>query len=322
MSFVSRQKRPGLRLGALASDHVTIVMATYNGAKNIDAQLGSLAAQTHTNWSLIVSDDGSTDDTMQRVARFAAEHPGHRIIRLRGPKKGSAMNFLSLLRAAGNAPFVAFADQDDVWLPDRLERGLAVLAAIHGPAVYGGRTIIADAELKPLRLSPNFSRRPEFRNALVQNIAGGNTMLLNRAALDILQPASAKVSDLIAHDWWTYQMVTAVGGRMIWDRRPTVLYRQHGNNQIGANDTITASMERARNLLSGKFSQDCTTQIEALAPHRLKMTNEARASFDAFREPRSSGWQSRLIAFKRAGLWRQTWRGTAALWIAMFLGKF
>ncbi len=193
MSF-DRSFQNGTRTHAVASpQHVTIVMATLNGAWAIDAQLASIARQTHKDWSLIVSDDGSDDDTLDRVARFARRLPTHRIVGLRGPGRGSAMNFLSLLRAAGTSPWLAFADQDDVWLPDRLERGLKALTDIDGPAIFGSRTIIADRDLNPLRLSPCFLKPTGFRNALVQNVAGGNTMLLHRAPLDLLQPASLAV---------------------------------------------------------------------------------------------------------------------------------
>ncbi len=321
MSLLRPDRRHGFRRTHSGPEHVTILMATRDGGRTIDAQMQSFAGQSHDDWSLIVSDDGSTDDTLVRVGEFSDRYPDRRVTRLKGPKEGSAMNFLSLLRAAGDSPFVAFSDQDDVWLPDRLARGLAALRDITGPAIYGSRTIIVDDDMTPLRLSPDFSKPPGFGNALVQNIAGGNTMLLNRAALDCLQPSSSKVRRLIAHDWWAYQALKAIGGHMIWDSVPTVLYRQHGKNQIGANDTLRASAHRAVRLFSGEFSEWCSVQAQALAPLRDEMTPEAKAQFKAFEAVRSRRLSERFAAFANAGLYRQSARGTFALCCAVALGR-
>ncbi len=304
-----------------APNHVTILMATKDGASTIDAQLHSIGAQTHRDWSLIVSDDGSSDDTLDRVRAFSDRHPQNRVICLRGPKLGSAMNFLSLLRAAGNAPWVAFSDQDDYWLPERLSRGLNMIEAHKGPAIYGGRTIITDSSLTPLRLSPAFQRPTGFGNALVQNVAGGNTMLLNRAALDALQPASRFVRQLVAHDWWCYQIVTSMGGKMIWDPTPTVLYRQHATNQIGANDSWRASLNRARRLCTGEFCDWCDVQMAALTPQSSRMTRQARSQLLAFARLRTARGPNRLRALYQAGIYRQTLRGSLALWVAGVLGR-
>ncbi|MXQ09135.1 glycosyltransferase [Alphaproteobacteria bacterium GH1-50] len=315
-----RPPLPGLarRVGP---KHVTIVMATFNGGWTIDAQLTSIARQSHTDWSLIVSDDGSTDDTVARVQRFAALHPERKIITLRGPGKGAAMNFLSLLRAAGGAAYLAFADQDDYWLPDRLSRGLAALDGLDRPAIYGSRTVIADHDLTPLRLSPAFVRPTGFRNALVQNVAGGNTMLLNRKALDLLQPASSRIDRLIAHDWWAYQLVTAAGGEMILDPRPSLLYRQHGANQVGANDTTRARIARIGAVLNGRFAGWIDVQYAALDAARDAMTPEARVTFDAARTVRRHGALGRLAGLWRTGLYRQTGPGSLALWGAALIGR-
>src|SRR5690606_39980404 len=104
---------------------VTILMATRNGGKFLRAQLASIAGQSHGDWSLDVSDDGSTDGTTGIVAEFAAAHPERRGRLLRGPGRGGAANFLSLVaRAGGRADYYAFAAQDDVGEHSRLARGL------------------------------------------------------------------------------------------------------------------------------------------------------------------------------------------------------
>lgn len=301
--------------------HVAILLATHNGAGTLPDQLSSLKGQSHGDWSLIVSDDGSTDATRAIVRQFARDNPGRRVALLRGPGRGSAQNFLSLLRAARNVPFAAFCDQDDVWLPAKLTRAVRALVPVRGPAIYGSRTIIADAALRPLRLSPHFRRPTGFRNALIQNVAGGNTMVMNRAALDLLQPASRHATGIVSHDWWAYQAVTAAGGAMVYDRRPSLLYRQHGANQIGANDTAAAMLRRLGLIFEGRFARWMDGQIAALEGLRPQMTDEASQALDRLIAARRGSLPRRLSGILRAGLYRQTRRGTLALWLAAASGR-
>ena len=108
--------------------HVRILMATFQGATHLPAQLASFEAQSHADWSLWASDDGSTDATPDLLRAFAARHPG-RVRLIDGPRKGSAANFLHLLGHPDLPPgLTALSDQDDVWLPHRLMRGLQQLS--------------------------------------------------------------------------------------------------------------------------------------------------------------------------------------------------
>ena len=306
--------RPGPR-------HVTILLATYNGAALLKPQLTSFIGQTHDDWSLLVSDDGSTDGTRTIIQEFAKAHPSRRITLIRGPERGSAQNFLSLLRAAGRAPFVAFADQDDLWLKHKLSRAVSLIGREDRPTIYGSRTIIADQNLAPQRLSLLFKRPPSFRNALVQNIAGGNTLVLNRAALERLQPASRTAKRIVAHDWWSYQMVTGMGGSMIYDATPGLLYRQHSKNQIGANDTVQAMAARMQRLVDGRFSSWLDAHFEALNGARPWLTPDAIETLEACASLRSPSLIGRIRALRQSGICRQTCKGSAALVLAAACGR-
>lgn len=303
------------------TDHVTILMATYNGSAHLDEQLESFCAQTHSNWSLLVSDDGSSDNTCPIIRGFAQRHPERRVTLLRGPGKGAAANFLSLLRAAGRTPWIAFSDQDDFWFADKLERAVSALKKFSGPGIYGGRTIIANRNLKPLRKSLMFQRPPSFGNALVQNIAGGNTMVVNRAALDILQPASRYADQIISHDWWCYQLVIGSSGRMIYDTEPCLLYRQHGANQIGANDSAVAALSRIKRLFQGHFANWTDGHIAALNKSRRWMSPAALKQLTLYSCLRKRGPIARILLLRRLGIFRQSRRGTLALWLAAGLGR-
>ena len=218
-------------------DHRTVIlMATYNGAAHLGEQLRSLREQTETNWILVTRDDHSTDGTADILAGFASAcEPGKVVIITSGPERlGPLDNFLTLLAHAPIGARYAFCDQDDVWLPNKLVRAVKAFRGYpdNMPVLYCSRQVIVDETLGRLGLSPDVPRPPSLSNALVQNIATGNTVVINEAARrDILAtPAPAN----LFHDWWSYLVVTAVGGAVIFDRRPSILYRQHGLNAVGA----------------------------------------------------------------------------------------
>ena len=181
----------------VGEDHVCVLLALYNGARTLGAQLESIEAQSHQDWSIIISDDGSSDDWFHIVKQIAKRRVPGRTWVTRGPQQGYARNFLKLAVQAGPmVPYVAFCDQDDVWLEQKLSRALSHLKTVPAgvPAIYAGRTMICDDELHELRPSQLFKRSPGFGNALVQSIGGGNTMVLNRPALDILQDTAPKAT--------------------------------------------------------------------------------------------------------------------------------
>ena len=128
-------------MSAPSSPPVRILLATWNGAAHLSEQLDSYLAQDHGNWALWVSDDGSDDGTWEILEDFRAAHPDREIRLLRGPGQGAAANFLSLLTHPELPPGpVALSDQDDVWKPCRLSRGLAAVHVDAGPALYGAIT--------------------------------------------------------------------------------------------------------------------------------------------------------------------------------------
>ena len=136
--------------------HVAVLMATYNGAEFLSEQLDSLAVQTHGNWRLWVSDDGSADATIDILRRYQKVWREDRLILLSGPGRGFQANFLELTaRPDISADYYAWSDQDDVWLPEKLARALERLEHLgpDRPALYCGRTILKELLLKIEQLS-------------------------------------------------------------------------------------------------------------------------------------------------------------------------
>ncbi|MCP5037508.1 MAG: glycosyltransferase [Rhodobacteraceae bacterium] len=305
---------------------IVVLMAVMNGADNLQAQLESIAAQTHRNWQILASDDGSTDETIQILRDFCAQ--GHQVQLLKGPEQGAAANFMSLARAAGeyakDGCWLAFADQDDVWLPEKLERSVTRLQAgspAERPALYCSRSWITRADLTGRQLSPPVPRAPGFRNALIQNIAAGNTICLNSAGSRLIINAAREAGEVVMHDWWTYQIVTGAGGEVLHDDDPTLLYRQHGANHIGANNSLRAKGRRISMLFDGGFRKWNDLNIKALKRSRARLTDENLALVEAFAHMRDKSLLTRLRMLHRLGLYRQTRAATLSLWLAAMLRR-
>ena len=216
---------------------------------------------------------------------------------------------------------VAFSDQDDVWLPDKLDRGLHALETHHArPALYGTRTIIVDEALRQIGYSPLFQRTPHFANAIVQSIAGGNTMLMNAAAHKLLRSTHSDL-DLVTHDWWAYQLISAAGGIVIYDPKPSLLYRQHGGNLIGSNSGPRAQLNRWRAVMNNRFSDWNSRNIAALEACQGQISPDNLNLLRAFQTVRQKQGAKALRMLRETGIYRQTISGNRSLELAAFLGK-
>lgn len=243
-----------------------ILLATHNGAAHLAEQLQSYLDQDHANWGLWVSDDGSEDGTWDILCAFQAAHPTRDIHLLRGPRRGAAANFLSLITHPDLPPGpVALSDQDDVWLPHRLSRALEVLGRAQGPMLYGSTTIETDPDLNPLPRQKTTLPPPSFANAMVQNIVAGNTTTLNAPALAALRAGGAP--DVPYHDWWIYLRLAGVGAQIMLDDTPLLFYRQHAGNVIGAHSGTSARLQRAASLLGGDYRNWIHANLTALLTH-------------------------------------------------------
>lgn len=302
---------------------ITIALATYQGARFLLPQLDSFAAQTFADWRLLISDDGSTDDTLDISAGFASSHPAGRVRIIGGPGRGSTSNFLHLIEQADPDHWLALSDQDDVWLPDKLERAARFLKDQNGPAVYAARTTICDEALNPVAPAPAFVRPLRFRNALIQACLPGNTTVLNQSAAALLRRATraAREAGIISHDWWIYQLLSGAGAAMMRDRAQVLLYRQHPENLMGRNDTTRARAARLNMLTDGTFAGWLRQNQAALMPVQELLTPENRDLLHRFGHALERPGPAMMAAFIRMGLYRQTRSGTAAVMAAALAGR-
>ncbi|NDV02630.1 glycosyltransferase [Pseudoroseicyclus tamaricis] len=302
----------------MAAPHIHILLCTHNGGPHLADQLESYGAQAHGDWSLWVSDDASTDDTRATIARFADRHPGRQVRLFDGPALGPAANYLSLLlRPEIPDGWVAFSDQDDVWLPHKLKHGLAEMGA-RGAQVYASRTILTDAHLTRIGPSVVHRRGPSFSNALVQNILAGNTLILDPDAFARLRAMTAAALqegiDPPHHDWWIYLAMSGAGLPIVNDMRPGLLYRQHATNSLGAHRGLRAGTARATLLKDRHYAGWLATNLAALSAASMYMTPPNRTLAEAFGAMRQvKGGAARLAELRRLGLKRQSWRGDLVL---------
>jgi len=242
---------------------IQVLLSTYNGERYLGAQLDSVLAQDVSGLSVLVRDDGSRDNTVALLERYAAKHSSIQL--LRGENIGFAHSFMRLLEgSSAAAQYIAFCDQDDVWLPGKLSRGIDALrrSAESLPALYCSRLAVVDERLSRLGFSRIPRRGLSFQNALVENGIAGCTMLLNQSARQVLLRAMPET--LIAHDWWVYLIVSAFG-TVSYDPEVRILYRQHGSNVFGLRlGSVRRSLYKIRRYRRiGRF-QPVVTQAEEL----------------------------------------------------------
>jgi glycosyltransferase involved in cell wall biosynthesis len=307
----------------MSSGSIAILLCTFNGARFLPAQLASYEAQDFTDWRLVASDDGSGDATVALLEEFQKKHGADRVEIRRGPGKGFVANFLSLIcDPAIKSEFYALSDQDDVWHPQKLSRARQFLgnAPADEPVVYCSRTRLIDEQGKDIGLSTFYRKRPHFRNALVQSLASGNTMVLNEKMRWLLMQAGSD-ANAPAHDWLVYMMITAVGGKILYDSVPTVSYRMHSRNVIGSNDSAGARVVRARLLWQGRFQRWADMNVALLERIQGLMTDENRTTFELFRRSRKLSLLPRVYGLIRSGIYRQTLLGNIGLAVAALAGK-
>lgn len=306
-----------------AQAKVAILLCTFNGQEYLSEQLESFASQAYLHWEVWASDDGSNDGTLTVLESFQKKWGKDRLRIQSGPKKGFATNFLSLTcDTAIQASYYAYSDQDDVWEANKISRAVEWLSKIpaHVPALYCSRTRLVDADNNEVGLSPIFTRRPSFSNALVQNIGGGNTMVFNDAARKLLCEAGDDI-EVVAHDRWVYLVVTACGGMVFHDTYPTIRYRQHGENLMGSNISLNAKLVRLRLLVKGSFKKWNDQYVQALQHIRPRLTSENIRILDDFGHVRNSWLLPRLIGILRCRVYRQSLLGNIGLLLAVLLKR-
>jgi glycosyltransferase involved in cell wall biosynthesis/polysaccharide pyruvyl transferase WcaK-like protein len=294
---------------------VDILMATYCGEAFVREQIDSVFGQSCRDWRLIVRDDGSTDGTRAILERYARDHPGRIVLLADYERLGACANFARLLEHA-RSPYVMFCDQDDVWLPKKIELSLDRMRLVeeqHGanrPVLLYTDLVPVHRDLRPMGasywqvrgLSPHKVALPRL---LVQNVPMGCTTVLNRALANQCIPISPAA---VMHDHWVTLVAAAIGVLHYLDE-VTVLYRQHAGNQTGSEPHGGRRFLRSLRRGLGAYRARCYKYVDQAAALRDRFGNrlsaEDRAAVSALADLRSTGRVGRRLRLLRRGVLKQ-----------------
>lgn len=210
---------------------IIVLLSTWNGEKYLRKQLDSLLAQTVIDQiQILVRDDGSSDGTIGILKEY--EKTG-KLRFYQGKNLGSTQSFFQLLIDAPEADFYAFSDQDDYWLPEKVEKAVKGIEGIKGPALFCSRKIIVDQDLRRLNREDVDPSTTIMDNFIRSNRAFGCTMLMNRELRKIFLRYRPQVVPF--HDSWLFKLALFFG-KIVYSKESYILYRQHGNNVTGAQE--------------------------------------------------------------------------------------
>ena len=302
---------------------VAILVCTYNGEKYLKSQIDSIRAQTHNDWVIYISDDGSTDNTRKIIEDCISEIGTERCKLIEGPRKGFARNFINGIKLIPKKyRYYAFCDQDDIWLNNKIEKSIANLSCIIAniPAVYCSSTLLVDENENYIGPSSKITKPLSFKNSLIQCVAGGNTMLFNLSAKLIIDK-TPEDKIIPSHDWWVYILITACDGKVIYDPDPTLKYRQHYNNLVGENKTLSAKFKRVKILFNGEFKKSVDANLILLNHMHEILSQENKTTAQRFFCLRKVSFLSRIKQIIQLRLYRQSNIESLLFAVALFLKR-
>lgn len=290
---------------------VQVLLSAYNGEQYISEQIQSILNQKHAAVSILIRDDGSTDKTIEILDQWVTTHPG-KIKLIKGTNVGVVSSFFELLRAAdAEADYYCFCDQDDVWLDHKIEHAISRLdSSIYTevPAMVFTSTYLTDDELNRKGAWPKPpAQEPSFFNALYENIAIGATITMNRSARNLfINSQSVDSQKVLMHDWWFYLLVSAFG-TVIYDNKPSMLYRQHNNNVVGGSNSIVGKLKSKWASFKRHTGKDLlhkqASEFDRIYGSRL--TGEQKEQLDLFLATRTR-FMDRLRYARKSKLYRQS----------------
>lgn len=214
---------------------IAILMSTYNGEKYLTEQIKSLKAQTLKNWDLYIRDDGSTDKTLEIISNQVESDQRIHYVSDSEKRLRPMRSFFKLLNEI-SADYYFFCDQDDFWLPNKLELMMTEIGDKdnHIPQLLYCGLRCVDQNLKPLVNDfENLPGKINGKSRFIGNDMPGCVMLLNKNLRDLIINYTKNYENIIMHDWWIALVAEAFGNVSFLDKK-LILYRQHGDNSIGA----------------------------------------------------------------------------------------
>ncbi len=238
---------------------VKVLLSAYNGEKYIKEQMDSILQQTHQNIELYIRDDGSKDGTLQVLKQYQDNPKVHVMAE---QNVGFIKSFLALVVASGDADYYAFADQDDVWLPEKISMALEMLEQEKQgqPLLYFSNYDFYDGEMNFKENGKRPALTPSFHNAIVDCMTLGFNSVFNKKAHDMMVEHLPKYS--CGHDWWTYMLCSGLG-KVVFDERVTVKYRRHETNvSAGGMDFLKFQVWRFKKFFVNDYFGNVRKQMQ------------------------------------------------------------
>ena len=231
--------------------NVYVLMSTYNGQKYVEEQIESILNQDNCNVTLIVRDDGSTDDTKKILKEYSRTN---RILYIDdGENLGPAQSFLRLVKLAPPDGLYAFADQDDYWKKNKISRAVDILKENNIPLVYYSNADVVDEHLNLLGKCVYQKKQIPTPERIISGYGvQGCTMVFNNCLREVLLKKDVSQLHIGMHDYFVCDLCVVCGGHVIFDNASTMKYRQHGNNVLGF-DTQTSGLKKVENSLKKLF---------------------------------------------------------------------
>lgn len=241
--------------------NVAILMSTYNGQKYIEEQIKSIINQSFSNWVLLIRDDGSKDNTVSIIKKYCKLDSRIHLV-ASNKNVGTVSSFFYLLKHS-NANYYMFCDQDDVWKHDKVQVSVEKLESVSNHnmplCAYSNLTVV-DNSLHPQKelLTQNWQSFPYL---LFTNNIFGCTMIINQALKSKVLFDHLNIKNIYMHDWWLALLGSAFG-KVLFIPKSTMLYRQHGTNQVGATKkTIFAFAKRITNPKQDRTALERTMKL-------------------------------------------------------------
>lgn len=264
---------------------VEILLATYNGGQYLREQLDSILNQDYDNWIVRAADDASTDHTYEILEEYRERYPQKFIVEKNQKGFGCAKkNFMNLIKNS-SCDYVMCCDQDDVWLPNKISLTLEKMKKTESgdmPVLVHTDLKVVDSELQVLSESffehSNFRKEFELNEVLIQNFVTGCTTMMNRKLADLMSQID-DCDKILMHDWVAAVLATTVGKVGFVDT-PTMLYRQHAINSVGAKKYgFALFISKLKDAQMKKSLVDTTIQAEKLAETYQNVLGEEKYQF-------------------------------------------
>jgi len=269
---------------------IDILMATYNGEKYLVEQLDSIINQTYRNWNLLIRDDNSTDKTLEIIQNYHKKDKRIKILKDNKGNLGIVRNFEELLKSS-ESEFIMFSDQDDIWVENKLDMYLKMIEKIKNKGfMIHSDAILFDKNKSNILKDTFISKKAINRgleNVFFNYFVQGATILISKEIKNFILPFPKEV---YLHDRYIH-LISELFFERIFVNKALIYYRQHGDNQIGAKNTIRELLlkryfdERDRQLIKiiyNKYGSLLTEDKKKLIEEYFKITDIKKNRFNRF----------------------------------------